>query len=376
MNSISIRSPGRINFIGEHVDYIETYSCPATINLHNDITLLKTSGKAIRIYSDRFGDSKEISYDSIYNNQTDFSKIWYGYFIGILKSLNDKGIKINEGFEVKVVSNLLDGAGLSSSASIETGFLFGLNEIFNLCFNKTDLAKIAKYSENTYMKAPCGIMDQYTVINGKKNSFLFLNYFDLTHKECNLPQDIKYFIIDTKIKHSIAADGYKSRINEKEQITRIISEKFNLSIREAVLKSIDDYELYSKIILELGDSILNKRFNHFVSETDRTIKFYTQLKQGDFNSAFALLNQSHISLSNLYEVSLPLIDDLVLNIQKLPQVIGCRMIGGGFGGSCLAVTEKDFDEEKLRYIVDSINKNYSSNINFFEIKIEDGIYIL
>jgi len=377
MNSICIRSPGRINFIGEHVDYIETYSCPATINLYNDIVILKNEGKSIRIYSDKFGDSKEIPFDSIYNiKEYDFSKFWYGYFVGILRALADFGIKILEGFEVKVISNLPDGAGLSSSASIEVGFLSGLNNLFSLGLDKIDIVKIAKKAENIYMKAPCGIMDQYTITFGKRNSFLFLDYSQLAHKYCEVPEDFNYFIIDTKIKHSIAADGYKNRILEKDKIQNILMQNFNLNIKDAVLISIEDFKFYSEIILKLNDSVLNKRFNHFVSETERTITFYKKFKENGFENAFNLLNQSHISLSNLYEVSLPEIDDLVLNIQKMENVLGCRMIGGGFGGSCLVVTKRNFDYLKLKTFINTFNEKNKCDINLFEINLGDAVHII
>ncbi|HPC38216.1 MAG TPA: galactokinase family protein [Exilispira sp.] len=377
MNSVCVRSPGRINFIGEHIDYIETYSCPATIDHHNDITILKTSGNSIRIYSDKFGDSKDIGFNQIYDlEKYDFSKFWYGYFIGILRALNDKGIKITSGFEVKVVSNLADGAGLSSSASIELGFLYGLNELFSLSLSPIDMVKISKYSENKYMNAPCGILDQYTIMFGKKNCFLYLDYNELTHSFCSLPDDLKFFIIDTKIKHSIASEGYKSRIDQKNKISDILQTNFKLSIREATIKSIDDYKFYSDVILKLDDSTLNKRFNHFVSETDRTMKFYQFIKENNIEKAFNLLNQSHISLSSLYEVSTPEIDELVFGIQNLPNVLGARMIGGGFGGSCLVVTKENFDIGQLENIVNKINKKYGLKIEFFEIKIDDSVHLL
>lgn len=377
MNSICVRSPGRINFIGEHVDYIYTFSCPATIDLYNDITILRNCSKSVSIYSDRFGKASDITYDMIYNvKEYDFSKSWYGYFIGIIRSLADKGIKINEGIEVKIISKLMDGAGLSSSASIEVGFLYGLNSLFSLGLSDIDIVKIAKYSENNYMNSPCGIMDQYTVMFGKENSFLFLNYHDLSHKYCALPDNLRYFIFDTKIKHSIAAEGYKSRIKEKDQITNILKENFNISLRDAVLRSIDDYQFYTDVILKIDDSTLNKRFNHFVSETNRVNNFYSKIKDGEINLAFSYLNQSHISLSNLYEVSIPVIDELVFEIQKIKDVIGCRMIGGGFGGSCLAVSKDNIDPDMLKNIVKKINEKYSSEIAFFEIKISDAVHLL
>ncbi len=377
MNNICVRSPGRINFIGEHVDYVGTFSCPATINLHNDIIILKTDSDYIRIYSDKFGDSKDISFDKIYNiTENDFSKVWYGYFIGILRALADSGIKILNGFEVKVVSNLPDGAGLSSSASIEVGFLYGLNNLFSLGLDNIDIVRIAKNAENVYMKAPCGIMDQYTIMFGKKDSFLFLNYLNLTHSYCNVTDDFNYFIVDTKIKHSISAEGYKNRISEKNKIEDILKQDFNLSIRECILKSIDDFKFYSEVILKLNDPVLNKRFNHFVSETQRVKIFYQKIKEKDFINAFKLLNQSHISLSDLYEVCLPQIDELVFKIQKIDNVLGCRNIGGGFGGSCLIVTNKNFDTANLIKVIENINNKYNSKINFFEVKLAESVHTI
>ncbi len=377
MNSICVRSPGRINFIGEHVDYIETYSCPATINLYNNIIIIKTLSRSIRIYSDKFGDSKEISFEQIYNiKEYDFSDKWYGYFIGILRALFDIGIKIIEGFEVKIVSNLPEGAGLSSSASIEVGFLLGLNYLFLLGLKDIDIVKISKKAENIYMKAPCGIMDQYTIMYGKKNNCLFLDYTNLTHKYCEIPNNIRFFIIDTKIKHSIAAEGYKNRIEEKNKIEKIIKENFNICIKDAVIKAIEDYIFYSRVILKINDAILNKRFNHFVSETQRVLNFYDKINKNDILNAFSFLNQSHVSLSNLYEVSITQIDELMLDIQKIENVLGARMIGGGFGGSCLVVSKKDFDTNLLKEKIEKNNKKYDSKINFFEIEIDDGVHIL
>lgn len=386
MESICVRSPGRINVIGEHVDYIETFSVASAIDLYNDIILIKTAGDSISLYSDRFGLSPDIPYRSIYSKKggiIDFQKFWYGYFISIFKVLKEDGITIDCGLEVKIVSNLPDGAGLSSSASIELGFLYGLNELFNLKLSDLKMTQIAKLAENKYMNSPCGILDQYTIMFGRKNSLLFLDYQSLRHRYIKIPGDLQFYIIDSKIKHSIAQtpggkeNGYVKRIEQKNRLEQLLKQRYKLTLRAAVMNCINSDFTIDLQKYDIDDPTLMKRFRHFTSETARVLMFVSYLEQGDINEAFALLFESFKSLSVDYEVSIPEIDKIVDKFSALPQVIGCRMIGGGFGGSILIVSPAstgDFD--LFNSYLDKLNSTMGLSAILYSLKTADGVHLI
>ena len=386
MESICVRSPGRINIIGEHVDYIETFSCSSAIDLHNDIIIIKTAGNSISFYSDRFGISPDIPYRSIYSKKAgiiDFQEFWYGYFISILKVLEEDEITIDCGLEVKIVSNLPDGAGLSSSASIELGFLYGLNELFNLKLSDLRMVQMAKLAENKYMYSPCGILDQYTIMFGRENNLLFLDYQSLQHRYIKIPGDLQFYIIDSKIKHSIAQtpgekeNGYIERIEQKNRLEQLLKQRYKLTLRAAVMSCINPDFTINFDKYNIDDATLTKRFRHFTSETARVLRFVSYLEKEQTEKAFALLYESFRSLSSDYEVSTPEIDKIVEEFSNVPQVLGCRMIGGGFGGSILIVSpESTGDFDLFNSYIDRLNLALGLSTTLYSLKTADGVHLI
>lgn len=269
---ITTFSSGRINIIGEHIDYVSGFSIPASINLGNLIKIKKLKSIedfkkiGVKIYSNLYDKNIFLTYEEIFNiNKNELKNLWYGYIVAPIIMLKDKGIIINESIELSIETTLPSSAGLSSSASILCGIIYSLTKYFKLPFQKKDIAFLAKETENKYIGAPCGFLDQLSICFGEKNKLLFIDYEKIDPiknfksnfiKYIKLEKDFDIYVINSNVKHSIAGSGYSTRVKEKEIIQDILS-KYNLNIRKFsiyYLKYFDGYDKLRKI---------NKEFEHF-----------------------------------------------------------------------------------------------------------------
>ena len=361
-------SPGRVNLIGEHTDYNGGHVFPCALTLGTYGAARKREDNKIHFYSmnlDSF-DVVEASLDDL-TNKKEYN--WANYPLGVVWAFKEKGHTITSGFDMVIWGNIPNGSGLSSSASLEvlTGVI--LTDLFEIKdLSMTDLALIGQYSENNFNGCNCGIMDQFAVAMGKKDHAIFLDTSDLSYEYAPCVLDgAKIVITNSKVKHSLVDSAYNDRRNECAAALKALQSE--LDIQALGYLTPEEFEAHKSLI---KDEIQLQRAKHAVYENQRTIDAVTALKAGDIESFGKLMNQSHISLRDDYDVSCEEIDILVDLAWKIPGVLGSRITGGGFGGCTVSIVKN----ESVDTFIETIGKTYLEKVGheaeFYTVDIGDG----
>ncbi len=361
-------SPGRVNLIGEHTDYNGGHVFPCALTLGTYGAARKREDNKIHFYSmnlDSFG-VVEASLDDL-TNKKEYN--WANYPLGVVWAFKEKGHTITSGFDMVIWGNIPNGSGLSSSASLEvlTGVI--LTDLFEIKdLSMTDLALIGQYSENNFNGCNCGIMDQFAVAMGKKDHAIFLNTSDLSYEYAPCVLDgAKIVITNSKVKHSLVDSAYNDRRNECAAALKALQSELDIQALGDLTP--EEFEAHKSLI---KDEIQLQRAKHAVYENQRTIDAVTALKAGDIESFGKLMNQSHISLRDDYDVSCEEIDILVDLAWKIPGVLGSRITGGGFGGCTVSIVK----DESIDTFIETIGKTYLEKVGheaeFYTVDIGDG----
>ena len=361
-------SPGRVNLIGEHTDYNGGHVFPCALTLGTYGAARKREDNKIHFYSmnlDSF-DVVEASLDDL-TNKKEYN--WANYPLGVVWAFKEKGHTITSGFDMVIWGNIPNGSGLSSSASLEvlTGVI--LTDLFEIKdLSMTDLALIGQYSENNFNGCNCGIMDQFAVAMGKKDHAIFLDTSDLSYEYAPCILDgAKIVITNSKVKHSLVDSAYNDRRNECAAALKALQSELDIQVLGDLTP--EEFEAHKSLI---KDEIQLQRAKHAVYENQRTIDAVTALKAGDIESFGKLMNQSHISLRDDYDVSCEEIDILVDLAWKIPGVLGSRITGGGFGGCTVSIVK----DESVDTFIETIGKTYLEKVGheaeFYTVDIGDG----
>jgi len=361
-------SPGRVNLIGEHTDYNGGHVFPCALTLGTYGAARKREDNKIHFYSmnlDSF-DVVEASLDDL-TNKKEYN--WANYPLGVVWAFKEKGHTITSGFDMVIWGNIPNGSGLSSSASLEvlTGVI--LTDLFEIKdLSMTDLALIGQYSENNFNGCNCGIMDQFAVAMGKKDHAIFLDTSDLSYEYAPCVLDgAKIVITNSKVKHSLVDSAYNDRRNECAAALKALQSELDIQALGDLTP--EEFEAHKSLI---KDEIQLQRAKHAVYENQRTIDAVTALKAGDIESFGKLMNQSHISLRDDYDVSCEEIDILVDLAWKIPGVLGSRITGGGFGGCTVSIVKN----ESIDTFIETIGKTYLEKVGheaeFYTVDIGDG----
>ena len=361
-------SPGRVNLIGEHTDYNGGHVFPCALTLGTYGAARKREDNKIHFYSmnlDSFG-IVEASLDDL-TNKKEYN--WANYPLGVVWAFKEKGHTITSGFDMVIWGNIPNGSGLSSSASLEvlTGVI--LTDLFEIKdLSMTDLALIGQYSENNFNGCNCGIMDQFAVAMGKKDHAIFLDTSDLSYEYAPCILDgAKIVITNSKVKHSLVDSAYNDRRNECAAALKALQSELDIQALGDLTP--EEFEAHKSLI---KDEIQLQRAKHAVYENQRTIDAVTALKAGDIESFGKLMNQSHISLRDDYDVSCEEIDILVDLAWKIPGVLGSRITGGGFGGCTVSIVK----DESVDTFIETIGKTYLEKVGheaeFYTVDIGDG----
>ncbi|RGH18624.1 galactokinase [Ruminococcus sp. AF12-5] len=361
-------SPGRVNLIGEHTDYNGGHVFPCALTLGTYGAARKREDNKIHFYSmnlDSFG-VVEASLDDL-TNKKEYN--WANYPLGVVWAFKEKGHTITSGFDMVIWGNIPNGSGLSSSASLEvlTGVI--LTDLFEIKdLSMTDLALIGQYSENNFNGCNCGIMDQFAVAMGKKDHAIFLDTSDLSYEYAPCVLDgTKIVITNSKVKHSLVDSAYNDRRNECAAALKALQSELDIQALGDLTP--EEFEAHKSLI---KDEIQLQRAKHAVYENQRTIDAVTALKAGDIESFGKLMNQSHISLRDDYDVSCEEIDILVDLAWKIPGVLGSRITGGGFGGCTVSIVK----DESVDTFIETIGKTYLEKVGheaeFYTVDIGDG----
>ena len=361
-------SPGRVNLIGEHTDYNGGHVFPCALTLGTYGAARKREDNKIHLYSmnlDSFG-VVEASLDDL-TNKKEYN--WANYPLGVVWAFKEKGHTITSGFDMIIWGNIPNGSGLSSSASLEvlTGVI--LTDLFEIKdLSMTDLALIGQYSENNFNGCNCGIMDQFAVAMGKKDHAIFLDTSDLSYEYAPCVLDgAKIVITNSKVKHSLVDSAYNDRRNECAAALKALQSELDIQALGDLTP--EEFEAHKSLI---KDEIQLQRAKHAVYENQRTIDAVTALKAGDIERFGKLMNQSHISLRDDYDVSCEEIDILVDLAWKIPGVLGSRITGGGFGGCTVSIVK----DESIDTFIETIGKTYLEKVGheaeFYTVDIGDG----
>lgn len=361
-------SPGRVNLIGEHTDYNGGHVFPCALTIGTYGAAKKRNDNKIHFYSmnlDNFGvievTLKDLSYHAEYN--------WANYPLGVVWAFAEKGYTLDTGFDMVIWGNIPNGSGLSSSASLEvlTGVI--LRDLYNIdALTMTDLALIGQYSENNFNGCNCGIMDQFAVAMGKADNAIFLDTSTLKFEYAPVKlKDAKIIITNSKVKHSLVDSAYNTR--RQECADALSALQTVVSIESLGDLDMETFEKYKSVI---GDPIKEQRAKHAVAENQRTIDAVSALKADNIELFGQLMNQSHISLRDDYEVSCEEIDILVDLAWNTSGVIGSRITGGGFGGCTVSIVKNDAIDTFIETIGTAYKEKVGHEAEFYTVEIGDG----
>lgn len=324
-------SPGRVNLIGEHTDYNGGYVFPCALNYGTYLLIRKTKSSILRFSTLNFNNDEEVKSDGFFVKA---GKKWINYPLGVLNEFQKKGIK-PEGLEFLYFGDVPNGAGLSSSASIEMVTAVAINDLYNAGISTLDLVKMSQKAENEFVGMNCGIMDQFAVGFGKKDHAIFLNCDTLSYE--NVPVklgDCSLIITNTNKRRGLTDSKYNERRAECDKAVELLQAYKPLrNLSELKDNEIPLLENYIK------DPVVLRRAKHVISENGRVLKAVKELKANRLEQFGKLMNQSHDSLKDDYEVTGIELDTLVYEGRKLPGVIGTRMTGAGFGGCTVSIVK-------------------------------------
>jgi galactokinase len=357
------RAPGRINLIGEHTDYNEGYVLPASIDKSVVIAIGKNNSESYHFYAHDLKQSFKTNVNSLRFTQLN----WPNYLMGVIDQLNKRG-HLFDGFDCVFGSDIPIGAGLSSSAAIESGLAFGLNDLFDLKESRLDLVKLSQKAENEFVGVNCGIMDQFASIFGKKDYVFRLDCrsLDYTYFPLELGT-IGILLIDTKVKHELASSEYNTRRKECEKgVKRIaIDHPEIISLRDVPLPLLQQYR--GKM-----DPEIFKRCHYVVTENERVLRACEDLSDKKIKDFGAKMYETHKGLQEDYQVTCPELDFLVDQTVNRDEVYGSRMMGGGFGGCTINLVEISGIADLKKEITSTYKDNFGIEPTFYEVEIKDG----
>ncbi len=360
-------SPGRVNLIGEHIDYHGGNVFPTAINLGTYALVTKRNDREIHYLSQNFKSFGEIivSLDKL---EYDEKRNWTNYPTGVFKAYTDLGLKADQGLNILIYGTLPNGAGLSSSASLEVLMGTVLRDEYHFDIDMLDIVKIAKDVENNYVGVNCGIMDQFAVGMSRENTAIYLNTDTLDYQLVPLELgNYTLVIANTNKKRALADSKYNERRSECDEGLKVLKDN-NYNIDLLCEMNVEEYENLKDIFT---NKTIKNRVEHAVYENDRTKNAVKALTAKDLEKFGNLMNMSHDSLKNLYEVSCRELDTLVDSFRK-NGAIGSRMTGAGFGGCTVSLVETS----KVNEIVEKVKQEYIEkigyNADFYFCKTSDG----
>ena len=351
-------SPGRINIIGEHIDYNGGYVMPCAIDLGTYFVMRLNGTNKVNVYSMQFEEMGLVSFE-IDDESKNHSYV--DYVKGVIKIL---GIK--DGFDMVCCGNIPHSSGLSSSASFTTGIGYGITYLLNRTVEKTELALACKRVENEFIGINSGIMDQFIICNGVENGALLLDCNTLEYETIPFElEDNVLIVAGTNKKRKLSDSKYNERKAQCDKILEILNQK---GYQYKYLCEIDNEKL-NELMPLIDDETLQRRFRHVVSENVRTINASKALKRHDIKTLGALLTASHMSLELDYEVTGKELDTLVHGFLDQPGCVGARMTGAGFGGCAIAIFKKGFEKQALAKVKDTYVQEIGYEPSFYEVKI-------
>ena len=360
--AIVVRSPGRINLIGEHLDYNSGFVLPAAIDKAVYVVVEKQEQPVYSLHSVDFKETIDIPVSEV---KPAFGH-WYTYILGVVAQFNATGRAVPP-FKMAVYGDVPLGAGLSSSAAIESAAAFSINELFGYGFDRLQLVKMAQKAEHEYAGVKCGIMDMFASVFGKKGRVIRLDCRSLEYAYFPLDlQGYEIVLIDTQVKHSLASSEYNVRREQCEAGVALIQKKYPAvqSLRDATMAMVD--ECIPK------DDVIYRRCKYVVEEIERLVTGCEDLDRGDLAAFGKKMFRTHEGLSKEYGVSCKELDYLADFVKARPEVIGARMMGGGFGGCTINIIKKEAVEPLINELLPLYKQDMGLELKYYRVEIEEG----
>ncbi|MBQ4406112.1 MAG: galactokinase [Bacteroidales bacterium] len=364
---LQLRAPGRINLIGEHTDYNEGFVLPCAVSQAIYFAMGKRNDGKVCLNSYDFNSYCEFDV----NQKKAPKEQWASYLYGITQIIQQKGYKIG-GFNCVFGGDVPVGAGMSSSAALESGMCLGISTLYNLDLDKMEMARIGQQSEHEYVGVKCGIMDQFASIFGKENQCVRLDCRSLQYEYSNLVLgDYIFVLTDSKVKHSLASSEYNTRRAECAAAISVIQKKspYVKTLRDVTIDMLD-------AVKDQITPVVYNRCRYVIEEDDRVIEACKQLNANNLEEFGKLLYATHDGLSKLYEVSCKELDFLVEQTKKMDYVLGSRIMGGGFGGCTLSLIKADKLEEYKSIIAPAYREAFGIDCAFYAATAEDGTAVI
>ena len=361
-------SPGRVNLIGEHTDYNGGHVFPCALTIGTYGVARKRADRKIRLYSENFSKMGVIETsldDLVYRD----SAGWTNYPKGIVWTFQEKGYPVEKGFDMLMYGNIPNGSGLSSSASVELLMGIILKDLFGYeDLTMINLALIGQYGENNFNGMNCGIMDQFAIAMGKKDHAIFLDTQNLQYEYAPIRMDgYKIVIAASNKKRRLTDSKYNERRAECEEALKDIQ-----SVRKIQALGEMTEEEFEQVKDAVKDPVCRKRAKHAVYENQRTIQAVKALKNNDLETFGKLMNESHVSLRDDYEVTGKELDTLVEAAWKQDGVIGSRMTGAGFGGCTVSIVKEEAVDAFIKNVGEIYEKEIGYGADFYVVEIGDG----
>ncbi len=357
-----VRSPGRVNIIGEHLDYNEGFVLPAAIDKAIYVAIGKRNDDSVQLYSADFEESFEVRLSDIKPTAG-----WSTYILGVVDQLIKRGHAVG-GFNLVLDGDVPIGAGLSSSAAVECATVFALKELFGLQISKMEMVQVAQKAEQLFSGVMCGIMDMFASMFGKKGHVIRLDCRSLEYEYKPFSLDgYKIVLLNTNVKHSLSESAYNERRRQSEQGVAWIKEhhpEVN-SLRDATMEMLQQH-------VADKDAVVFSRCKYVVEEIQRLLAACDDLERGDINALGKKMFATHEGLSKLYEVSCKELDYLVDAVKDNKDVLGARMMGGGFGGCTINLVKEEAIDELVQKISDGYERDMNLKLSAYVATIENG----
>jgi galactokinase len=358
-----VAAPGRVNLIGEHTDYNDGFVLPAAIDRIIEFAARRRKDRLMRVHSMDFQDQVEFSLDAM---QKDPAHPWSNYLRGVFKVLEAEGYQL-QGAEVLFGGNVPREAGLSSSAAVEVGAVALAMQLFDVGLAPIEAVKLARKAENEFVGVPCGIMDQFICALGKRDHALFLDCRDLSYRHVPLHGDVKIVVCNSGVRRALAASEYEIRL---KQCRQAVAQLRAAGMAVNSLRDVDlgDFEVASRSLT----GVLLQRARHIVSENHRVLEAVKVLEKGDLERFGELMNASHESLRDDYEVSSKELDVLVDLARNEAGVLGARMTGAGFGGCTVNLVRADAAPSFAEAVKEGYHHALGLDAEVYVTKASDG----
>lgn len=355
-------SPGRINLIGEHIDYNDGFVMPAAINKGVYYAVAANQSDTINFYSVDFDEDYSVALKDVKRTEG-----WKNYVLGVVHEFLLLGKPI-KGFDCVFAGDIPAGAGMSSSAAVEAGMAFSINELFDCGLNRAELALLCQRAEHAYPGVNCGIMDMYASLHGKKDHVLLLDCKQISHQYFPLQlQGYKIVLLNSKVHHTLASGEYNVRRQRCEEGLAVLKKELTItSFRDIV-----DAEMISSCKEKMSPEVY-ACCKYVVEEIRRTQKAAALLQQNDLVGFGKLMFETHEGLSDLYKVSCAELDFLAAQAKANTQVIGARMMGGGFGGCTINIVAEHAVENFTKQVSDAYNKAFGILPEAYLVETEEG----